>query len=226
MKLSLPLLASAALVLISAVPGFAKKSPAAVAKPIENFNAVVDALIDEPTDLFGVEEFDAEEEEVSTKLGKSGKSHRRHFSSRRRKRSDRRRRKRSNRRYRNYVNHRHVRQWRNFCRDYSSDRECRRAKKDFCDSRKNRRKNRNICRYAGFKTVAEGSAEDAPETYADDSEIFSEETLDDIDVIMGNIRDELDSEDFSEDFDSEDFSEDEWSIVAIIACAFMASLEE
>ena len=54
-----------------------------------------------------------------------------------------------------------------------------------------------------------------PETYTADAEIFSDDTLQDIDLAIGDIEDELEakgSSEFSDDFDgedSEDLSEDE-----------------
>lgn len=220
MKLQLPFLASAALVLLSAVPSFAEKPSTAAAKPIESFNVVVDALIDEPADLFGEEEFDTEEEQVSKGKGKSkprsSRRKNRRSSRRRNRRSSRRRSSRSSRRKsrrssprrsssssrsrsssssRSRSSRRRNRFSNDMCRGRirnSRDRRtCDRIEDLYCSSSSTRRRNSRLCRRVGFPTVAEGVKEDAPETYAADAEVFSEDTLYDIDLIIGDIEDEL-----------------------------------
>eukprot|EP00584_Thalassiosira_punctigera_P022731 CAMPEP_0172575316 /NCGR_PEP_ID=MMETSP1067-20121228/137153_1 /TAXON_ID=265564 ORGANISM="Thalassiosira punctigera, Strain Tpunct2005C2" /NCGR_SAMPLE_ID=MMETSP1067 /ASSEMBLY_ACC=CAM_ASM_000444 /LENGTH=309 /DNA_ID=CAMNT_0013367965 /DNA_START=20 /DNA_END=949 /DNA_ORIENTATION=- len=83
---------------------------------------------------------------------------------------------------------------RNICRRMKNSRDrktCRRMRRDLCDNRRMRKRNRRICNYVGFATVAEGAAEDAPETYADDTEIFSDEEAESYDMIIEDIEDEL-----------------------------------
>ena len=90
-------------------------------------------------------------------------------------------------------------------------RTCRRLRRDFCDSRRARRRNRSMCRHLGFRTLAAGAAEDAIETFAEDTEVFSEETQREVDMIVDDYEAELeDSEDASEDYDSEDYDSEDY----------------
>merc|ERR1712205_103437 len=79
--------------------------------------------------------------------------------------------------------------------------------RDFCDSRRDRRRNRSMCRHLGFKTLAAGAAEDAIETFAEDSEVFSEETQHEVDMVVEDYEAELEDHD-DEDFEDEDEDED------------------
>lgn len=78
-------------------------------------------------------------------------------------------------------------------------RTCRELRRDFCDTRRDRSRNRNFCRNLGFRTLAAGAAEDAIETFAEDSEVFSEETQREVDMVVEDYEAEL------EDHDDEDF---------------------
>mmetsp|Transcript_4312 Transcript_4312/g.9280 ORF Transcript_4312/g.9280 Transcript_4312/m.9280 type:complete len:449 (+) Transcript_4312:366-1712(+) len=103
---------------------------------------------------------------------------------------------------------------RNICRKSnlksSRDRKtCRRLRREVCDDRKMRKRHRKFCRFAGFATVAEGAAEDAPETYADDAEIFSDEEADGYDMIIEDIEEELEDEDSADDESDADVLVDE-----------------
>merc|ERR1719223_998825 len=208
--MKLPILASVAVVLLSAIPGVFSEEPSiAVAKPIESFAGVLAAVADEAADLIG-DESDVEGQGQMV-AGKSGKRRRR--SSRRRssrRRSSRRRRRSRTRRRRSRKNRRRRR---GMCgtRMRSGDRRlCRSLRRDFCDSRRDRRRNSSICRNLGFRTLAAGAAEDAIETFAEDNEVFSEETQREVDMIVDDYEAELeDSEDDSEDYDSEDYDSED-----------------
>lgn len=195
--MKLPILASVAVVLLSAIPGVFSEEPSiAVAKPIESFAGVLAAVADDKAaDLIG-DESDVEEQGQMV-AGKSGKRRRRRRSRTRRRRS-----RNSRRRRRGMCGARMRR---------SDRRTCRSLRRDFCESRRERRRNRSMCRHLGFRTLAAGAAEDAIETFAEDNEVFSEETQREVDMIVDDYEAELeDSEDASEDsedYDSED-SED------------------
>ena len=170
-----------------------------VAKPIESFNSVFDAISDEVGDLYEDEEdFNMEQELRSSKSNK---------------RSGRRSRgRRSRGRYKSSGRRGRGGQGRGMCGSGMRSRDrstCRSLRREFCNSRRDRRDNSSICRYMGFATSTEGAAGDAPETYADDTELFAEEDADKYDMIIEDIAEEVedgDSEDF-DDGDSEDFGE-------------------
>merc|ERR1712127_898695 len=65
-----------------------------------------------------------------------------------------------------------------------------------------------MCRDWGFRTLAEGVAEDGLETFAVDSEVFSEDTQSRADMIVEDLEAELEDEDASESTSSyEDFDD-------------------
>ena len=177
----------------------------AVAKPIESFAGVLAAVADDKAaDLIG-DESDVEEQGQMV-AGKSGKRRRRRRSRRRRRRS------RNSRRRRRSRNSRRRRRGMCGSRMRRGDRRtCRSLRRDFCDSRRDRRRNRSMCRHLGFRTLAAGAAEDAIETFAEDNEVFSEETQREVDMIVDDYEAELeDSEDASEDYDSEDYDSEDY----------------
>jgi len=206
--MKLQLLASVVVVLLSAVPGVFSEEPSiAIAKPIESFAGVLAAVADEAADLIG-DESDVEEQGQMV-AGKSGKRRRRSSRRRSSRRRSSRRRRRSRTRRRRSRNNRRRRRGMCGIRMRSSDRRtCRSLRRDFCDSRRDRRRNSSICRNLGFKTLAVGAAEDAFETFAEDSEVFSEETQREVDMVVEDYEAELEDHD-DEDFEDEDSDEDE-----------------
>jgi len=207
--MKLPILASVAVVLLSAIPGVFSEEPSiAVAKPIESFAGVLAAVADDKAaDLIG-DESDVEEQGQMV-AGKSGKRRRRSSRRRSSRRRSSRRRRRSRTRRRRSRNNRRRRRGMCGIRMRSSDRRtCRSLRRDFCDSRRDRRRNSSICRNLGFKTLAVGAAEDAFETFAEDSEVFSEETQREVDMVVEDYEAELEDHD-DEDFEDEDSDEDE-----------------
>ncbi len=80
---------------------------------------------------------------------------------------------------------------------------CENLESKFCATPRNRGSNRSMCRYFGFRAPAIGVAEGAPETYADDAEVFSDEDADEYDLIIEDIEEELEHEGFDEDADGD-----------------------
>ncbi len=78
----------------------------------------------------------------------------------------------------------------------SDKKTCKSLEKRFCNSKKDRRRNRSVCSELGFPT---SEFENAPETYLKDDEVWSEDTLDDIDMLVEDVEDELDSEDYDDE---------------------------
>jgi len=225
--MKLPLLVSAALALVSAAPGvLSEEHASAVVKPSTSLNGALEAVSLQTADIYGDEEkFDAvnDNEELDENVNDSKKSRRnKNRNSRRRssrssspsslssrgsRGSSRRRSRRRSSRNRN----RNRRRARGMCgRNMRSrdERTCREIRREFCRNKTDRKSNRQLCRNLGFPTVAEGEGANANaiETYASDSEVFSEDTINDAEMIVDEIMDEIGEED--EDTSYDDYSED------------------
>ncbi len=81
---------------------------------------------------------------------------------------------------------------------------CRTLERRFCRNSRDRRRNRRVCSELGFPTA---EFENNPETYLKVDEVWSEDTLDEIEMIVEDVEDELYED--GELSDSEDYDDEE-----------------
>lgn len=141
--MKLQVLASAALVLLSAIPSaLSEETSHAVAKPIEKFEDVLESItgLYEEEDSYDMDMLVKKDDDPKSKKTKKSKK-----SNKKKSKRSSNKRKKSKRRYKHYKNGMCGRKMR------KKDRKlCRELERDFCSRKSRRKRNRSFCRHLGF----------------------------------------------------------------------------